>query len=242
MSTTIIQGYGVESKKLDLEITRKTVNFLKPRRQPIQFGSSAPVIELLGGTMDWAALQTCVKKPNGTFPPFDEESALGLVIPDLADHGSAVAFRLPVEGNVIPAVILKVSGTVWVAEACVFETKFLASSMITKFNSASVAALLDQSCGAFRNVLINPLLAASRLTYVRDTNEGFFPDDLDNRKWTIASHWPDWQRQQFALPACMYALSKLENCTALNNVAFAQIVKRLGLRIRDKSDCPFVPF
>jgi len=214
MSETIIQGYGVERKKIDLDITRKTAGFLKPRRRPIQFGNSAPVIEFLAGRMDWEAVETCIKKPKGTFPAFDEESAMGLVIPDIADHGSAVAFRLPVEGDVIPAVILKVSGTVWVAEACVFDAKYLASSMIAKFNSASVSAFLDQSCGAFRNVLINPLLAASRLTYVRDTNEGFLPDDLDNRKWTIASHWPDWQRQQFALPACMYALSKLENCTA----------------------------
>lgn len=237
MSATIIQGYGVETQKFDLEVTRKTAIFLKSHRRPIQVGSSAPVIEFLAERMDWEAVESCVRKQKATFPDFDDGSAMGLVIPDL-DHPDlgAVAFPLHEKGDVTPAVILRASGNVWIAEACVFETEFLTSSMIAKFNSASVAALVELARGAFRKVLIAPHMAASRLTYARDTNDGFLPDVPEGRKWTIASHWPDWRRRRLGLPACNVELNSLEKTNAFGDEAFRQIVSRLKLQISDKTD------
>ena len=232
-----IQGYGVKTKKLDLAITRKTVNFLKPPRRPIQVGSSAPVIEFLAGRMDWEAVESCVRKQKSAFPKFNDECAMGLMIPDLHDPDlGAVAFPLHEKGDVTPAVILRASGNVWIAEACVFETEFLTSSMIAKFNSASVAALVELARGAFRKVLIAPHMAASRLTYARDTNDGFLPDVPEGRKWTIASHWPDWRRRRLGLPACNVELNSLEKTNAFGDEAFRQIVSRLKLQISDKTD------
>ena len=241
MSATVIHGYGVERKKIDLEITRKTVNFLRPRRRPIQFGSSAPVIEFLAGRMDWEEVETCVKKQKAAFPDFDDEKALGLVIPDL-DHPElgAVAFRLPVEGDVkpavTPAVILRASDNVWIAEACVFETEFLESSMFAKFNSKSVAALLELARGAFKEVLIAPHKAGARMRYIREVNDEYMPSRPEKCRWTIASHWPDWRRRRLGLPACNVELNSLEKTNSLGDEAFRQIVSRLKLQISDKTD------
>lgn len=141
MSATIIQGYGVETQKLDLEITRKTARVLESNHRPIQVGSSAPVIEFLAERMDWEAVESCVRKQKSTFPDFKDESAMGLVIHDL-DHPElgVIAFPLHEKGDVTPAVILKLSvsakdaedprsrRSVWDAEACVVKTEFLASS------------------------------------------------------------------------------------------------------------------
>ena len=241
MSATIIQGYGVESRRIDLEITRKTIRFQQSRGQPIQVGSSSPVIEFLAGRMDWSAVESVVKKQKTTFPIFNDQIAMGLAIHDLdrPDLG-AVAFRFPVEGDVTPAVILRVSGNVWNAVACVLKTEFLASSMIAKFNSQSVAALLGYARDAFTEVLREPTIVACRLRYLRETNDTFLPDAPDKRSWTIASHWPDWQRNLLGHKARNFALQKMNKGFSLTDGHFRRLISDARLKLSDKTDDDFL--
>lgn len=240
MSAVSIFGYGVRNGGIDLRIAPRTMHLLSRVKRPIQFPSSMPIIGLLGGQMAWSEAEKHAKYTNKVAHKETGASrSLGLVIPEVAHPQLAVAFRLPIEGSVTPAVTLRVDGHVWNAEACVFQTGALASTMISTFYSASVAALVELAGNAFAKVLAAPHKAASRLTYIRETNDEFMPDMPDWKKWAIASHWPDWRARRLALPACNSEFWKM-NKEAFEDSRFRQMVSRMGLQISDNSDCACV--